>query len=408
MKVIVGAVISLPPVSAGCAWNRLQYVLGLRRLGHDVCFVEEVRPRWCVGPDGQPCAYRDSVNRCAFLSIMADFDLAGSSCQIYDDGSATAGLSRRDIADFAREADLLINISGHVTADWVLRGPRRRCYLDQDPVYTQLWQAEYGRDLGLARYDVAFTVGLNIGTPASPIPDCGIRWHHTLPPVVPELWEKTGTATGIEDAAVGRRFTTVASWGGYGDLCFRGEWYRSKYDEVRRFTRLPRLAGPRFEFELLLKDFPDDDTGVRLLRDNGWSVRRSRAEATDLDAYRDYLARSYAEIGITKGAYVKGVSGWFSDRTASYLASGRPALVQGTGIEHHLPTGMGLMCFADAEEAAAGAIEISRDYARHSRAARELAAEYLDYRRVLPEMLDACAAAGGVAATQSQAAPEAR
>ena len=403
MRIIVGAVISLPPVSAGCAWNRLQYVLGLQRLGHDVCFVEEVRPQWCVGRDGRRCAHRDSVNRSAFLSIMADFDLAGRSCQLYDGGSQTAGLPRRDMADFAREADLLINISGHVTADWVLNGPHRKCYLDQDPVYTQLWQAEYGRDLGLAQYDTVFTVGLNIGTPASPIPDCGIHWRHTLPPVVPELWEGADSAPGAGDASVAKRFTTVASWGGYGDLCFRGEWYRSKYDEVRRFTELPRLAGPPFEFELLLKDFPEDDAGVGLLRDNGWAIHCSGAEATDLRAYRRFIAGSYAEIGITKGAYVKGVSGWFSDRTASYLASGRPALIQGTGIEHHLPTGTGLLCFGDVEEAAAGAITLGSNYAAHSRAARELAGEYLDYRRVLPDMLDACAAAAGAAAAQSRA-----
>ena len=395
MKVIVGAVISLPPMSAGCAWNRIQYVVGLRRLGHDVCFVEEVQPKWCVGPDGRRCGYSDSLNRSSFLSIMSDFDLAGRSCQIYDGGSNTAGLSRRQMAEFARDADLLINISGHVTTEWVLDGPFRRAYLDQDPVYTQLWLAEYGRDLGLAEYDALFTVGLNIGTCASPIPDCGLTWHHTLPPVVPDFWNGAGVVEDGNRPASMQRFTTVASWGGYGDLCFRGEWYRSKYDEVRRFARLPRLAGPSFEFELLLKDFPEEDPGVQMLREQGWSVRRSGPEATGLYAYRDYIARSDAEIGITKGAYVRGASGWFSDRTASYLASGKPALVQDTGIGSRLPTGAGLVCFGDVEDAAAGAAAVSRDYAAHARAAREWAAEYLDYRKVLPDLLDVCAAAGG-------------
>jgi hypothetical protein len=290
---------------------------------------------------------------------------------------------------FARGADLLINISGHVTSDLVLDGVQRLAYLDQDPVYTQLWQAEYDQDLGLARYDVFFTVGLNIGTPASPIPDCGIEWHTTLPPVVPDLWACPGPAS----HAPPHRFTTVASWGGYGDLCFRGEWYRSKYDEVRRFADLPRRAGPQFQFELLLKDFRDDDPGVGLLRNSGWCVRKSGAEATDLSAYRDYIAHSSAEIGITKGAYVKGRSGWFSDRTASYLASGRPALAQSTGFEQHLPTGAGLLCFNEVEDAAARAEDITRNHRSHCRAAREMAAEYLDYRKVLPAMLDICASA---------------
>jgi len=392
MKIILGGVISLPPVSAGCVWNRLQYVLGLRRLGHDVYFVEEVRPQWCVGADGRPCPYDDSSNCRSFRAVTERFDLARRSCQIYDGGAKTTGLTRRELMAFARDADLLISISGHVTTEWVLCGPERLAYLDQDPVYTQLWQAEYGRELGLDKYDVLFTVGLNIGTPASPIPDCGVTWHHTLPPVVPDLWDGSRTdGAAVREAP--HRFTTVASWGGYGDLQFRGEWYRSKYDEVRRFADLPRRAGPGFEFELLLKDFRDDDEGIRLLTGNGWRARRSGAEATDLSAYRDYIARSSAEIGITKGAYVKGRSGWFSDRTAAYLASGRPALAQSTGFESYLPTGRGLLSFSNVEEAVAGAGAIARDYAAHCRAARELAAEYLDYRKVLPAMLDACAAA---------------
>jgi hypothetical protein len=388
MKIILGAVISLPPVSAGCAWNRLQYVLGLRRLGHDVCFVEEVRPQWCVNADGKPCAYDASLNRRAFGEIMRQFGLLERSCQLFDGGRETTGLSRDAVRQFAREADLMINISGHCTSDLVLDGVGVLAYLDQDPVYTQLWLAEYGRDLGLGRYGVFFTVGLNIGTAESHIPDCGIEWHPTLPPVVPDLWARAGA----ESEAPPYRFTTVASWGGYGDLQFRGEWYRSKYDEVRRFADLPRRAGPRFQFELLLKHFQDDDEGVRLLRDNGWNVRRSGAEATELPAYRDYIARSSAEIGITKGAYVKSRSGWFSDRTAAYLASGRPALAQATGFEGRLPVGAGLLCFNEADEAAAGAEEIVNCYRHHCRAAREVAAEFLDYRKVLPAMLDTCSA----------------
>lgn len=395
MKILLGAVVSLPPISAGCAWNRLQYVLGLRRLGHDVCLIEEVRPEWCVDAAGRPCAYDASVNRRAFGEILERFGLLEQSCQLFDGGRAATGLSREAVRQAAREADLMINISGHVTSGLVLDEVRTLAYLDQDPVYTQLWQAEYGRDIGLARYDVCFTVGLNIGTPQSPIPDCGIRWHRTVPPVVPDLWEHEGMGTD----ALPCRFTTVASWGGYGDLQFRGEWYRSKYDEVRRFADLPRRAGPRFQFELLLKNFAQGDEGVRLLRENGWRVRRSGAEATDLGAYRDYVAGSFAEIGITKGAYVKGRSGWFSDRTASYLASGRPALAQSTAFEWHIPAGAGLLCFNDVEEAAAGAEEIASNYPRHCRAAREVAAEYLDYRKVLPAMLDACTAAPAAAPT---------
>ena len=365
MKIIIGAVISLPPVSAGCAWNRLQYVLGLRRLGHDVLFIEEVDPRWCVDAAGRRCDYAGSLNRQGFVNIMRQFGLAENSCQIYNRGEETAGLSPEAARDFAAEADLLIDISGHVRSEFLLGEVARRAYLDQDPVFTQLWRSEYGKDLNLGRYDVFFTVGLNIGTPFSPIPDCGIHWRPTLPPVVMDLWP------GSPSGPPGERFTTVASLFGYADLCFRGEWFRTKYDEFRRFADLPRRTGR--PFEVMLKDFGEDDERIRLLRQGGWAVRKSEVTG-DLCAYRDYIAASRGEIGITKGAYVTGRSGWFSDRTASYLASGRPALAQSTGFERHLPTGYGLLCFEDIDQAAAAVDSIEADYASHSRAARELAA----------------------------------
>jgi hypothetical protein len=143
---------------------------------------------------------------------------------------------------------------------------------------------------------------------------------------------------------------------------------------------------------VLLKDFRDDDESVRRLRRCGWQVRKSSAVAADLFAYRDYVSGSYAEIGITKGAYVKGRSGWFSDRTASYLASGRPAMVQSTGFERSLPTGSGVVPFETLEGAVRAADGITSNYDAHCRAAREFAEAYLDYRKVLPAMLDACTA----------------
>ena len=384
MRIIVGAVISLPPVSAGCAWNRLQYVLGLRELGHEVIFLEEVRPEWCVDANGRRCAYVDSENRRGFSEIMGRFDLLGHSCQLYNAGEATTGLTRQALATFAADADLLIDISGHVTTGFVLDAVARRAYLDQDPVYTQLWRAEYGKDLRFERYDVFFTVGLNIATPFSPIPDCGIRWHATLPPVVLDLWPVAN-----DDGGANAGFTTVASLYGYSDLQFRGEWYRTKYDEFRRFVELPQRSGE--VFEVLLKSFKDEDEGVRLLREHGWNVRQSEITC-DLFAYRDYIAASRGEIGITKGAYVKGHSGWFSDRTASYLASGRPALAQSTGFERCLPTGRGILCFETIEQAAAAVDDLRSNYAAHRAAAREFAAAYLDARKVLPAMLQACSA----------------
>jgi hypothetical protein len=345
-----------------------------------VLFLEEVRPEWSVDATGNRCPYPQSENRRGFIQIMRQFDLLDHCCQLYDGGSATTGLSLTTVRQFVRDTDLLIDISGHVTTDFVLDGPRRRAYLDQDPVFTQLWRAEYGKDLHFDRYDVFFTVGLNIGTPFSPIPACGIDWHPTLPPVIVDLWS--------DCAPPADRYTTVASLYGYADLCFRGEWYRTKYDEFRRLADLPRRT--HRAFEVTLKDIPEDDQTIQLLRHGGWHIRKSGA-GEDLAAYHKYLGASRGEIGVSKGAYVKGRSGWFSDRTASYLAGGRPAIVQSTGFERCLPTGAGLLCFGSPEEAAAAVDSVERNYRTHCRSAREFAAAFLDYQRVLPPMLDACA-----------------
>lgn len=382
MRILLGAMISLPPYSPGNAWNRLHYALGFRELGHEVYFLEEVGPGACLDRQGRQCAFEHSVNRELFRSTMDRFGLMERACLIYNGGEATFGLSLGAAAAAAKEADLLLNISGHVRADPVLANVRRRVYLDQDPVYTQLWHAEYGKAFNFANHDVYFSVGLNIGTAHTAIPDCGIPWRHTLPPVVLDHWPVRS------DPSCGR-FTTVASLGRYSDLCYRGEWYRSKQDELRRFAELPRRAGQ--EFEIALKGYDEDDANLRLLRDNGWRLLDA-SRIADLSGYQEYIARSQAEIGLTKNAYVKGCSGWFSDRSAAYLASGKPVLAQSTGLERCLPTGRGFLTFRDMEEAVAGVERIDRDYGAHCRAAREFAEEYFDYRKVLPRMLEACAA----------------
>jgi hypothetical protein len=378
VKIVVGGVVSLPPFSPGTAWDRLHYVLGFKALGHDVCFLEEVEPGWCVDGSGRPCGFTSSVNRARFCAMMEEFDLLSTACQLYDGGEATAGLDLGSLMEWLEGADLLVNISGHVKTQFVLSAVKLRLYLDQDPVYTQLWRSEYGADLSLEDHDVLFTVGTNVGTRHSPIPDCGLRWHHCLPPVALEHWNFRVDPTS-------RRFTTVASWGRYEDLLYRGDSYNSKRDEFRRFGELPHRAEQ--ELEVVLRDIPDSDPDVDLLREGGWIVEDG-AELGSLSSYRGYIARSRGEIGIAKGAYVTGRAGWLGDRSAHYLASGKPVLAQSTGLERSLPTGQGLLTFGDIDEAAAGICEINRNYEAHCKAARALAERFLDARKVLASMLE--------------------
>ena len=334
MKIILGGAISQLPFSPGIAWDWMHYAVGLQRLGHEVYYVEEVRPEWCMDTQGRRCEFERSANRAFFAATMRRFGQLERSCQIYDGGEATAGLSLRALTDLAKEADLVINMSGHVTAECVLGNVKQRVYVDQDPVYTQLWHAEYGKDLNFSSHDVFFSVGLNIGTAFASVPDCGLRWHSVLPPVVLDFWPMVaGDSPG--------HFTTIASWSGYGDLCYRGEWYRSKHEEIQRFAELPRRIGQ--ELEVALKSYREEDGGIRLLKENGWFLSEA-SQIVDLYDYQIYIAHSRGEIGITKNAYVKGRSGWFSDRSAHYLACGRPVLAQSTGFERWLPTARGKGC----------------------------------------------------------------
>jgi hypothetical protein len=377
LKIIIGSVFSLPPFSPGIAWDWLHLTLGLQALGHDVYFVEEVDPRWCRRRDGTPCPWEQSVNRTDFLSAMDQFGLLSRSCQLYDRGEATAGLELKSLMAAVEGADLLINISGHVKTEFLLGAARRRVYFDQDPVFTQLWLAEYGVKLNFGPDDILLTVGLNIGTPHSPIPGSGLRWHHCLPAVVLEHWPDR-----FEPAC--RRFTTVASFGSYSELQFRGSWYGSKRETFRDLSDLPNRVTQELEVAL---NAPPGDPDAALLMRRGWTLVDA-ARLDTLGSYQSYIARSRAEIGIAKDAYVRGRSGWFSDRAAHYLAMGKPVLAQSTGFERCLPTGRGLLTFRDADEAAAAIAEINGDYRAHCRAARAFAEEFLDHRKVLPAMLE--------------------
>ena len=381
MKIVVGSVLSRYPLVAGSVVNRLNFVVGLRRLGHEVFLVEEVDGRNCVDADGGPSDHERSANRALFLELTDAFGLSGRACQIADGGRASAGTP---VGDFlaATKGALLINMSGHVTSDAVLGNAGRRVYVDQDPVYTQLWHTEYGEDLGFRAHDAFFSVGLNIGTSHSPIPDAGRTWHPLLPVIVPELWSATRPPT-----TVPARFTTVASWSGYGDLEYRGQWFGTKHGMFAAFADLPRLTGQ--SFEVALKSHRDDDPGIERLRGGGWTISSAR-ELSSIERYRDFIRGSTAEIGVAKGAYVRGSSGWFSDRAAHYLASGRPVLAQATGFERMLPTGEGVVTFETPDDAVAGAERIRADPVAHSDAALAFVREHLDYRRVLPEVLERC------------------
>jgi len=378
-KILVNGTLANVPWNGGQSLIALQFVLGLRRLGFDVLFFEHVAPEGCWDARETRCGFADSIQRDYFAHIMAGFSLVGQSSLLYAGGSQYWGVSLAELLRFAREAEALIGIGGFPPFPEVLRTVRKRIYIDQDPVYTQLWSAAYGVDLGLAQADVLFTVGLNIGAPGCPIPTCGRRWYGLLPVIDLEFWQNA------DETIKAEKLTTVASWRGYAPLEYQGEWYDQKAVEFKRFLSLPLLIHRPVEVALSID--PQDYNDLHLLEQHGWHVVDPRIHVRDPWAYRSYIAHSRAELGIAKNAYVKACSGWFSDRSAAYLATGRPVLVQDTGLADHLPLGTGLIAFRTQEELVEAIDDLDARYADHCRRARTLAEEYFSAEKVLGTML---------------------
>ena len=281
----------------------------------------------------------------------------------------------------------LINVMGFFNDGEILAAAPRRVFLDIDPGFGQMWQASGLHDT-FRGHDAYVTIAENIGEPECTIPACGLPWITTRQPVVLSEWPPVNGSHATPLA-----ITSIASWrGSYGPVVYQGTTYGLRVHEFRKFASLPRLTRDRSE--LALDIYLTDARDIDLLRGNGWVLTEPRKAAPDPARYRDYIRSSAAELMIAKGMYVQTRCGWFSDRSACYLASGRPVLAQDTGLDGVLPTGAGLLTFSTLEEAAEATRAIARDYAQHSQAARRVAAECFDSSVVLNSLirkLDLCA-----------------
>jgi hypothetical protein len=367
--VIVSGTIAATPWQGGATWAVLQYLLGLRRLGCDVCFVESV--------DGKGREPGDAARYCE--ELMKRFGLDGRWALLPAGGGEAAGMSRDRLRAAARDADLLLNVSGMLSDADVLEQVPVRAYLDLDPVFAQLWHATEGVDMRFDAHTHFVTVADAIGRPGGAIPTCGREWLPTLPPVMLAEWP---VASRIERHAA----TTVGHWRSYGSIHHDGVHYGQKVHSLRPLIDLPRRTRARFELALAIH--PDEVKDVAALRENGWAMLDPAQVAATPEQYRRFVQGSWAEFGLAKSGYVVSDSGWFSDRSACYLASGRPVIAQDTGFDRRLPTGAGLLPYSTAEDVI-GALEgLERDYERHRAGAREIAAEHLDSDRLLGSLLE--------------------
>ena len=351
----------------GMAMYVLQFLNGLARLGHDVLFVEFLEEE----PEAAAMRYFEAVVERWWSPDRAALILEPGLA-----GRAGPGVDRVRAA--AADADAVITLAAQYRREpWPLVGDvRPRILVDQDPGYTQLWAAEGDPVDFYGEQDVHFTVGANIGTGRSALPVVGIDWHHLFNPVVLDWW--------AGDVSLDRdRFTTVGSWRDYGYLEWEGRTIGPKVEEFERFIDLPGRTGEGFELALSIDP---DDPDLPRLREHGWRVEDAAVVAAP-DRYRSYVRGSLGEFSCAKGGYVATRSGWFSDRSACYLAAGRPVILQATGFEDVLPVGAGLFAVGDVEEAAEAVRAVRSDYPHHSRAARRIAREHFDSDRLLTRML---------------------
>jgi hypothetical protein len=407
LRIVVTGLIAQHPLLGGVTWDYLQYVVGLARLGHDVYYIED-SGEWPYNSDGGASGNDWVADDCtrnveSLAGVMARFDLSDRWAYRFPLESRWFGLSDVKRRTILESADLLINVSGTLEHPEEYRRIPRLAYIDSDPGFTQVrlagGQAEFERRV--AAHDVHLSFG---ECPSSEvIPPTAYRWLPTRQPVVLSEWRPSTPRRDV--------FTTVMSWTSYKPLVHAGQTYGQKDVEFRRFLGLPRKVTPCV-LEVALGrtqhvtwqtddgDLPAEIAQVLversewrprdLLSRTGWLVADATEACADLDSYRHYVQSSMAEWSVAKHGYVVGQSGWFSCRSACYLAAGRPVVVQDTGFGPVLPTGEGILRFRTVEEAVEAIRDVSAHYARHAKAARQLAEEYFDSDTVLTRLIDQC------------------
>jgi hypothetical protein len=364
-RIVVAGAFADVAEQAGASWAVLQYVLGLRDLGHDVWVLE-------------PVEHLTASTRGYFERLVSEFDLRDRAALLVGTDRTTVGASYTAVREACASADALLNLSGLLRDPDLLERLRVRAYLDLDPAFNQLWHAS-GIDRGFALHTHHLTLGAALGTPGCEVPTCGIGWTPTLPPVVLDQWPaRPSPSRGA--------LSTVANWRSYGSIEAGGVRYGQKAHSLRELIELPRRCEERFVLALSIDPAERADLGA--LREHGWELQDPRRVAATTTDYRGFIAASKAELGIAKAGYVSSRCGWFSDRSACYLATGRPVLAQDTGFGVALPVGEGLLAFDSRETAAAAIEELEGDYPRHARAARTLAEDHLDARLVLGRLLE--------------------
>jgi hypothetical protein len=404
LRIIVTGLIAQHPHMGGIAWHYLQYIIGLARLGHDVYYLED-SGEYPYNLDGGPSGNDWNADNCTYntsylAKIMTRYGLENKWAYRFPQDSEWFGLSDNQRERAINSTDLLINVSGTLENPYNYRNIPQLIYIDTDPVITQVKIAMGNKEFleRIEVHDTHFSFGETLSKGKF---ENRINWQPTRQPIVLSEWQPS--------TARRENFTTVMSWTSYKPLTYSGQTYGQKDVEFKRFLELPNRVVP-VEMEIALSrtqhlEWQDGDlnlppeivelvgekvdwTPQDLLRNAGWRIVDSIEACGDLNSYRDYIQSSKAEWSVAKNAYVLGQPGWFSERSACYLAAGRPVVVQDTGFTRTIPVGEGILSFETLEEAVAGIQEVEINYHRHMRAARSIAESYFDSDKVLSHLIE--------------------
>lgn len=379
-KIIVFGIIFWYPL-AGVTYQFLHYLMGLRRLGYDPYYVED-SGRWIYDPLSFEFSPDASCNIAAVAPILETHGFGNRwAFRGNYPGGRCYGMTEEQLLQLYRQADAFLN----VTASQELREEHmacpRRIYVESDPFAVQIKVAQGDEPTikALKAHDTLFTFGENLGAPDCDIPVERFRWLPTRQPVAMELWENPFPP------ARGTAFSTITTWHNKGkDLEWRGEtWYWTKDREFKKFLDLPRRRDVKFELAVEV-----DEDVHRLLTANGWNIVHSLPISRDINQYRRYIQNSRGEFTVAKDQVVRPLTGWFSDRSCSYLAAGRPVITQETGFSKYLPTGKGLFGFRTMEDILSAVDIIESDYEGSCKAAREIARECFAAEKVLGSLME--------------------
>lgn len=374
--IIIGSYMVRYPLGGNLSWA-LQYLVGFKELGHDIYFVEKYAyPNSCYDPVKQvqsdDCTYGVKV----VSDLLACHGLQNKWCFV-ESGDIYHGLSKKEINEVFKRADLYIESGAHGSWAEESASVALRVYIDGDPAYTHI-RMQYAKDhnIPLPAYDRYYTHGMNVGKEGNQIPTAGINWGYIYNPVNIDLFK-------LPSPPANAPYSTIMNWKSYDSVEYNGVTYGQKDLEFEKFISLPTMVNA--PVAVAVSGLSEEKS--QTLKQHGWLISSAQKVTLSFDSFRSFITNCKGEFSVCKNVYTATRSGWFSDKSAAYMASGRPVVVQETGFSEYLPTGEGLFAVDNVEEARNAIELIESNYKKHAEKAREIAFEYLEAKVILKNFL---------------------